>query len=49
MVSLILLNLFTPRQLLALLTFTIEVHHAYFAMLENGIEPENAQELLRLT
>ena len=33
-------NLFTPRQLLALLTFVAEVQHAYAAMLEEGLEPE---------
>jgi putative DNA methylase len=35
-------DLFTPRQLLALLTFTAEVHRAYSAMLENGIDQERA-------
>ncbi len=35
-------DLFTPRQLLALLTFTSEVHQAYNTMLEEGIEPEKA-------
>ena len=34
------INLFTPRQLLTLLTFTAEIHHAYFAMLDNGIDQE---------
>ncbi len=33
-------DLFTSRQLLALLTFTAEIHHAYAAMLEKGIESE---------
>ncbi len=35
-------DLFTPRQLLALLTFTAEVRRAHAAMLEAGIEPERA-------
>ncbi len=35
-------DLFTPRQLLSLLTFTVEVRHAYNAMLEEGIEPGQA-------
>src|SRR5689334_14080601 len=35
-------DIFTPRQLLALLTFTTEVHHAYEAMLEARIDPEQA-------
>jgi putative DNA methylase len=33
-------NLFTPRQLLALLTFVAEVHHAHAAMLEEGLDFE---------
>ena len=36
------IDLFTPRQLLALLTFTAEVHHAYATMLEEGLEPGQA-------
>jgi len=36
------INLFTPRQLLALLTFTSEVQHAYNTMLEEGIVLEKA-------
>jgi len=36
------IDLFTPRQLLALLTFAAEVHHAYSAMLEKGIDQERA-------
>jgi putative DNA methylase len=35
-------DLFTPRQLLALLTFTAEVHHAHTTMLEEGIQAEHA-------
>jgi len=35
-------DLFTPRQLLSLLIFTAEVHHAYSAMLEMGIDQEHA-------
>ncbi len=35
-------DLFTPRQLLSLLTFTAEVHHAYTAMLKEGIDSERA-------
>ncbi len=35
-------DFFTPRQLLALLTFTIEVRHAYDAMLDEGMEPKRA-------
>ena len=35
-------DLFTPRQLLALLTFTAEVHYAHTAMLEEGIQAERA-------
>jgi len=35
-------DLFTPRQLLALLTFTAEVHRAYATMLEEGLEPGQA-------
>ncbi len=35
-------DIFTPRQLLALLTFTTEVRYAHAAMLEEGIEPERA-------
>ena len=35
-------DLFTPRQLLALLTFTAEVRRAHATMLEEGIEPERA-------
>jgi putative DNA methylase len=35
-------DLFTPRQLLALLTFVAEVRHAYATMLEEGIESERA-------
>lgn len=35
-------DFFTPRQLLALLTFTIEVRHAYHAMLDEGMEPKRA-------
>lgn len=35
-------DLFTPRQLLALLTFTAEVHHAYATMIEEGLEHERA-------
>jgi len=35
-------DLFTSRQLLTLLTFAAEVHQAYAAMLENGIETERA-------
>src|SRR5207248_210025 len=35
-------DFFTPRQLLSLLTFTIEVRHAYHAMLDDGMEPERA-------
>jgi len=34
------IDLFTPRQLLALLTFTAEIHHAHQTMLEEGIESE---------
>ncbi len=36
------IDLFTPRQLLALLTFTAVVHHAHAAMIEEGLEPELA-------
>ncbi len=35
-------DLFTPRQLLALFTFTAEVHHAYKTMLEEGMESGQA-------
>src|SRR5258708_5213384 len=35
-------DIFTPRQLLALLTFTAEVHRAHVAMLEEGIEGDRA-------
>ncbi len=35
-------DIFTPRQLLSLLTFTAKVHHAYDAMLIEGIEPGRA-------
>ncbi len=35
-------DLFTPRQLLALLTLTAEVRHSHTVMLEEGIEPERA-------
>src|SRR5260370_13396594 len=35
-------DLFTPRQLYALLTFVTEIHYAYTAMLEVGIESERA-------
>jgi len=35
-------DLFTPRQLLTLLTFVAEVHHAHTSMLEEGIEHERA-------
>jgi putative DNA methylase len=35
-------DLFTPRQLLALLTFIAEVRHAYLTMLEEGVESERA-------
>jgi putative DNA methylase len=35
-------DIFTLRQLLALLTFTAEVHHAYATMLEEGLEPGQA-------
>ncbi len=35
-------DLFAPRQLLSLLAFTVEVRHAYHAMLDNGMEPERA-------
>ncbi len=35
-------DLFTPRQLLALLTFTAEVHYAHTAMFEEGMEPGRA-------
>ena len=35
-------DLFTPRQLLSLLTFTTEVCHAYNSMLEAGMEIERA-------
>jgi putative DNA methylase len=35
-------ELFTPRQLLALLTLTAEVRNAYHAMVEEKIEPERA-------
>ncbi len=35
-------DLFTPRQLLVLLTFTSEVHQAYSAMLETGIDDGRA-------
>ncbi|MFL5628038.1 MAG: DUF1156 domain-containing protein [Ktedonobacteraceae bacterium] len=35
-------DLFTPRQLLALLTLVATVHHAYTTMSEEGIEPERA-------
>jgi len=35
-------DLFTSRQLLALLIFVAEVHHAHTAMLEEGIEPGRA-------
>ena len=38
-------DLFTPRQLLALLTFTIEIHGAYYAMLENGMDQERAKAI----
>ncbi len=38
-------DLFTPRQLLALLTFTAEVCQAYTTMLEEGIEPEQARAI----
>src|SRR5207248_5591401 len=38
-------DLFTPRQLLALLTFTAEVHHAHTAMLEAAIESERARAI----
>ncbi len=36
------IDLFTSRHLLALLTFTAEVHHAHTAMIEEGLEPERA-------
>jgi len=35
-------DIFTLRQLLALLTFTAEVRHAHTAMLEEGLEPKQA-------
>jgi putative DNA methylase len=35
-------DIFSRRQLLALLTFTSEVHHAHNTMLEEGKEPEKA-------
>src|SRR5258708_16259392 len=35
-------DIFTLRQLLALLTFTAQVHHAYPTMLQEGLEPEQA-------
>src|SRR6266496_694878 len=35
-------DLFTSRQLLALLTFTSEIHHAYDTMLKEEIDPEKA-------
>ena len=35
-------DFFTLRQLIALLTWTIEVHHAYHAMLDQGMEPKRA-------
>jgi len=35
-------DLFTPRQLIALLTFTAEVRRAHATMLKEGIEPERA-------
>ncbi len=38
-------DIFTPRQLLALLTFTSEVHHAYSTMLEEGIASERAMAI----
>lgn len=36
-------DLFTPRQLLSLLTFTTEVHHAHAAMLAEGMDEERAK------
>jgi putative DNA methylase len=38
-------DIFTPRQLLALLTFTAEVRHSHTVMLEEGIEPERARAI----
>jgi len=38
-------DLFTPRQLLSLLTFTAEVHHAHAAMLSEGVEDERAKAI----
>jgi putative DNA methylase len=35
-------DFFTLRQLVALLTWTIEVRHAYHAMLDQGMEPKRA-------
>jgi len=35
-------DLFTPRQLLTLLTFTTKVHHAYTTMIQEGMESERA-------
>ncbi len=39
------IDLFTPRQLFSLLTFTAVVHHAYSTMLENGIDQERAKAI----
>ena len=38
-------DLFTPRQLFALLTLTAEIHHAYSAMLDNGIDQERTMAI----
>ena len=35
-------DLFTPRQLLVLLTFASEVHRAYTTLIEEGITPDRA-------
>ena len=38
-------DIFSRRQLLALLTFTAEVHNAYSAMLESGMDQERATSI----
>jgi putative DNA methylase len=39
------IDLFTPRQLLALLVFSAQIYHAHTYMLEEGVEPDRAMAI----